>query len=65
MKELGHLVTFLVVSVYWGGALCSHAELHTFNVALVEGISKESYENSSLVQQRRLHLGALPHGGRG
>lgn len=42
MKELGHLVTFLGVAVYWGGALRSHAESHTFRVGFVEGSSKES-----------------------
>lgn len=69
MKELGHLVTFLVVAIH----LCFHIELHKFSVGFVEGISKESYGNSSFgsfkAQERGLHfwgnLWKLPHGSGG
>lgn len=77
MKELGHLVTFLVVAVYgrWGwGRLDAFMQNSTHSVlGLYKAFPEKAMKIPHLflfkAQGRGLHfccnLGALPHGGRG
>lgn len=75
MKELGHLVTFLVVAEHCGRKpLCFHAELHRFNVlGLCKALPEKAKEIPHLdlfkAKERGLHfrgnLRTLPHRGRG
>lgn len=73
MRELGHLVTFLVVAAHCRESLCFHAELHKFSAGFIGGISKGSYEIPHLdllrAQERGMHfwgnLRELPQRGRG
>lgn len=53
MKELGHLVTFLVVAVHYGENLYVFMQHCTNCVGFVKGISKGSYGKSSLGSLQR------------